>query len=169
MGNYEKLGELLKNIIDGNDNIINNIVMSHDTSIISMIVNTINLKDITVLIDENADLLETNVNELDFQRIVSNILRNSVEVLNGCGSIKISTYYSFSYFVLKIQNNGPKIPDKILNKIFDTGFTTKENKESNNGFGLAIVKELVESYNGKIQVSSTDEFTEFTIYLPTIK
>ncbi|NGT12625.1 ATP-binding protein, partial [Clostridium perfringens] len=66
-------------------------------------------------------------------------------------------------------NNGPEIPDKILNKIFDSGFTTKENKESNNGFGLAIVKELVESYNGKIQVSSTDEFTEFTIYLPTIK
>ena len=169
MGNYEKLGELLKNIIDGNDNIINNIVMSHDTSIISMIVNTINLKDITVLIDENADLLETNVNELDFQRIVSNILRNSVEALDGSGSIKISTYYSFNYFVLKIRNNGPKIPDKILNKIFDTGFTTKENKESSNGFGLAIVKELVESYNGKIQVSSTDEFTEFTIYLPTIK
>ncbi|MFH5936774.1 ATP-binding protein, partial [Clostridium perfringens] len=82
---------------------------------------------------------------------------------------KINTYYSFNYFVLKIQNNGPEIPDKILNKIFDSGFTTKENKESNNGFGLAIVKELVESYNGKIQVSSTDEFTEFTIYLPTIK
>ncbi|MGU8379015.1 sensor histidine kinase [Clostridium perfringens] len=169
MGNYEKLGELLKNIIDGNDNIINNIVISNDTSIISMIVNTINLKDITVFIDENADLLETNVNELDFQRIVSNILRNSVEALDGSGSIKINTYYSFNYFVLKIRNNGPKIPDKILNKIFDTGFTTKENKESNNGFGLAIVKELVESYNGKIQVSSTDEFTEFTIYLPTIK
>ena len=164
MGNYEKLGELLKNIIDGNDNIINNIVVSNDTSIISMIVNTINLKDITVFIDENADLLETNVNELDFQRIVSNILRNSIEALDGSGSIKINTYYSF-----KIQNNGPEIPDKILNKIFDSGFTTKENKESNNGFGLAIVKELVESYNGKIQVSSTDEFTEFTIYLPTIK
>ncbi|MDM0876393.1 sensor histidine kinase [Clostridium perfringens] len=169
MGNYEKLGELLKNIIDGNDNIINNIVVSNDTSIISMIVNTINLKDITVFIDENADLLETNVNELDFQRIVSNILRNSIEALDGSGSIKINTYYSFNYFVLKIQNNGPEIPDKILNKIFDSGFTTKENKESNNGFGLAIVKELVESYNGKIQVSSTDEFTEFTIYLPTIK
>ncbi|EJT5912964.1 ATP-binding protein [Clostridium perfringens] len=169
MGNYEKLGELLKNIIDGNDNIINNIVVSNDTSIISMIVNTINLKDITVFIDENADLLETNVNELDFQRIVSNILRNSIEALDGSGSIKINTYYSFNYFVLKIQNNGPEIPDKILNKIFDSGFTTKENKESNNGFGLTIVKELVESYNGKIQVSSTDEFTEFTIYLPTIK
>ena len=119
MGNYEKLGELLKNIIDGNDNIINNIVVSNDTSIISMIVNTINLKDITVFIDENADLLETNVNELDFQRIVSNILRNSIEALDGSGSIKINTYYSFNYFVLKIQNNGPEIPDKILNKIFD--------------------------------------------------
>ena len=71
--------------------------------------------------------------------------------------------------MLKIQNNGPKIPKKILDKIFDNGFTTKENKESNNGFGLAIVKELVESYNGKVQVSSTDKFTEFTIFLPTIK
>ncbi|MDM0471734.1 ATP-binding protein [Clostridium perfringens] len=169
MGNHDKLGELLKNIIDGHDNIVNNIVMSKDNSNISMIVNTINLKDITVFIDENADLLDTNVNELDFQRIVSNILRNSVEALHGSGSIKINTYYSFNYFVLKIQNNGPKIPKKILDKIFDNGFTTKENKESNNGFGLAIVKELVESYNGKIQVSSTDKFTEFTIFLPTIK
>lgn len=95
--------------------------------------------------------------------------RYFIQALDGSGSIKINTYYSFNYFVLKIQNNGPEIPDKILNKIFDSGFTTKENKESNNGFGLAIVKELVESYNGKIQVSSTDEFTEFTIYLPTIK
>ncbi|MBS5968564.1 MAG: ATP-binding protein [Clostridium perfringens] len=169
MGNYDKLGELLKNIIDGHDNIVNNIVMSKDNSNISMIVNTINLKDITVFIDENADLLDTNINELDFQRIVSNILRNSVEALHGSGSIKINTYYSFNYFVLKIQNNGPKIPKKILDKIFDNGFTTKENKESNNGFGLAIVKELVESYNGKVQVSSTDKFTEFTIFLPTIK
>lgn len=169
MGNYDKLGELLKNIINGNDNIINNIILSNDTSIISMIVNTINLKDITVLIDENADLLETNVNELDFQRIVSNLLRNSVEVLNGNGSIKVNTYYSFNYFVLKIQNNGPKIPNEILEKIFDTGFTTKENQENNNGFGLAIVKELVESYTGKIQVNSNDKLTEFIIYLPTIK
>ncbi|MHC9332834.1 ATP-binding protein, partial [Clostridium perfringens] len=76
------------------------------------------------------------------------------------------TYYSFNYFVLKFKNNGPEIPDKILYKIFDSGFTTKENKEINNGFGLAIVKELFESYYVKIQVSSTDEFTEFTIYLP---
>lgn len=166
MGNHEKLGELLKNIINGNDNILNNVIISDSTSIISMIVNTINLKDITVLIDENANISETNVNELDFQRIVSNILRNAVEVLNGNGLIKINTYYNFNYFVLKIQNNGPKIPSEMLDKIFTNGFTTKENKENNNGFGLAIVKELVESYDGKIVVNSNSKHTEFTIYLP---
>lgn len=169
MGNHEKLGELLKNIIDGNNNITNNIVISDSASIISMVVNTINLKDITVLIDENANLAETNVNEIDFQRIVSNILRNSVEVLDGNGLIKINTYYNFNYFVLKIQNNGPKIPNEILDKIFNNGFTTKANKENNNGFGLAIVKELVESYNGKIVVNSNSNNTEFTIYLPINK
>ncbi|HHD2753949.1 TPA: sensor histidine kinase [Clostridium perfringens] len=169
MGNHEKLGELLKSIIDGNNNIINNVIISDSTSIISMIVNTINLKDITVLIDENANISETNVNELDFQRIVSNILRNAVEVLNGNGLIKINTYYNFNYFVLKIQNNGPKIPSEILDKIFNNGFTTKENRENNNGFGLAIVKELVESYNGKIIVNSNNKHTEFIVHLPINK
>ena len=37
---------------------------------------------------------------------------------------------SLNSVVIKIQNNGPKIEDEIIDKIFDVGFTTKEN--SNN-------------------------------------
>jgi len=50
----------------------------------------------------------------------------------------------------------------LLN-IFKTGFTTKDNTEKGHGFGLSIVKELVEKYDGQISVASSKELTEFRI------
>ena len=46
------------------------------------------------------------------------------------------------------------------------GFTTKNNTDKSHGYGLSIVKELIESYSGKIYVKSTDTATEFKIILP---
>ena len=58
---------------------------------------------------------------------------------------------------------------KIIDKIFDVGFTTKNDKNKDHGFGLAIVKELVEKQGGKVTVSSNDSITEFTINIPLNK
>ena len=55
---------------------------------------------------------------------------------------------------------------KIITQIFKLGFTTKDNDEKSHGYGLSIVKDLVESHNGKIHVKSTDTETEFKIVLP---
>jgi sensor histidine kinase regulating citrate/malate metabolism len=46
------------------------------------------------------------------------------------------------------------------------GFTTKENSDKNHGYGLSIVKDLVERNSGKIYVKSTETATEFKIVLP---
>lgn len=54
MENYEKLGELLKGIIDGH-NISSQVkVVNSESSIIAQIINSTNLKDVDVLIEENA-------------------------------------------------------------------------------------------------------------------
>ncbi|WP_368076265.1 ATP-binding protein [uncultured Clostridium sp.] len=50
--------------------------------------------------------------------------------------------------------------------MFDTGFTTKENQNKENGFGLSITKEIIERNNGSISVKSNDSFTEFKIKFP---
>ena len=89
--------------------------------------------------------------------------------MNGRGVITIKTYYGFNKFIIDIKNNGPKIEENIINKIFEAGFSTKENKDKDNGFGLAIVKELIENYNGNISVSSSEEATSFIIKLPSKK
>lgn len=171
MKKYDRLGELLKNIIDGYNSVPTEIVVSDKESLLTDIVNSVDLKGINVFIDENADFSETSISELDLQRIISNIVKNSVTALGdkGLGLISITTFYSLNQLVIKIKNNGPKIEAEIIDKIFETGFTTKKNQNKNNGFGLPIVKELVESYNGRILVNSDDISTEFTINIPIKK
>ncbi len=153
MGNYEKLGQLLKGIIEGYDISSQVIVLSSEDSIISQVINSTNLMNVDVLIDEKANLEDTNINELDLQRILSNIVRNSVDALKGKGLLMIKSYYSLNHVVINIQNNGPQINENIIDKIFEQGFSTKENKDGDNGFGLYIVKELIEKNNGNINVT----------------
>ena len=166
MNDYEKLGKLLKDIINGQDISLEIKVLTSEDSIISRVINTTNLKEVNLLIDEKANLNETNIKEMDLQKIISNIVRNSVDVLNGKGLLMIKTYYSYNSIILLIQNNGPKINSNIIDKIFEQGFSTKKNNVGDNGFGLYIVKELVNKYNGSIIVESDDDKTSFIIKLP---
>lgn len=166
MEKYDKLSNSLKSIIDGHDNIVSEVEISNNDSIISMIVNGIKHKGINVFVDEQASLEDINVSEMEIQRVISNILNNSVTAMNEKGLITIRTYYSLNSVVIKIQNNGPKIEDEIIDKIFEVGFTTKENSNEEHGLGLAIVKEIVERNNGKVSVLSNDAITEFIIKMP---
>lgn len=166
MGKYDRLGESLKAIINGHDNIISEINIGNHDSIISMVVNSIKHKGINILVDDQASLEDTGMSEMEIQRVVSNVLRNSVTAMNEKGLITVRTYYGINNVFIKIQNNGPKIADEIIDKIFDVGFTTKENKHKEHGFGLAIVKEIVERHNGKVTVSSNESITEFIMKIP---
>ncbi|WP_411169981.1 sensor histidine kinase [Clostridium sp. MB05] len=166
MGNYEKLGELLKGIIAGNNISTQVKVLSSEDSIISQIVNAIDLKDVDVLIDEKAKLEDTNISEIEVQRVISNIVRNSVEALKGSGLLMIKSYYNYNHVVISVQNNGPQIDKKIIDRIFEQGFSTKKNKNGDNGFGLYIVKEILDKHNGSINVVSSRELTNFIIKIP---
>lgn len=166
MGNNEKLGELLKGIIEGHDISSQVKILSSEDSLIAQVVNTTDLKDVDILIDEKAKLEDANITELDLQRIISNIVRNSVEALNGKGLLMIKSYYSLNHIIISIQNNGPEIEKHMIDRIFEEGFSTKDNKNGDNGFGLYIVKEMIEKYNGIISVNSSEELTSFNIKLP---
>lgn len=166
MGKYDRLGKLLKDIIDGHNNITSDIKLINEDSIISMVVNSIDHRGINIIVDEQADLNETGISEVELQRVVHNILGNAITAIKSNGVINIQTYYGMNDAIIKIQNNGPKIEEDIIDKIFQLGFSTKDDKDNNHGFGLAIVKEIIESYYGKISVFSSEEFTEFVMRLP---
>ena len=164
MKKYDKLGDALKNIINDNSAISSEVdVINKPNSSIADIVYGIEHKGINIIINDEINFDDVNISEIDYQRVISNILRNAVTALNDKGIIEVTTYYAIRSVIVQIKNNGPKIDESIIDKIFDTGFTTKENQNKENGFGLSITKEIVEKNNGSISVKSNDSFTEFKI------
>lgn len=162
MNQYERLGSVLKDIINNNENISSNVkVLSNSESIISVIVNSIDSKDINIIVEEDAHLEDLKITEFEIQKVVSNIINNAITAMDGNGLIVVKTYKIFNQIYISIKNDGPKIDDRIINKIFNQGFTTKGTND--NGFGLAIVKEIVEINDGKIFVESNEDYTEFKI------
>ena len=65
---------------------------------------------------------------------------------------------------INISNNGDIIPKEIINNIFKEGFSTKGTH--GDGMGLTIVKEIVETFNGSIAVTSNEQKTCFEVILP---
>jgi two-component system, sensor histidine kinase and response regulator len=69
---------------------------------------------------------------------------------------------------ISVQDNGPGIPDSLLEKIFDAYFTTKPPGQGT-GLGLSIVRRLVLQAQGAIHVyTHAGEGTVFTVYLPLL-
>ena len=61
-----------------------------------------------------------------------------------------------THYLFKIKNTGPKIHEK--EQFFKLGYTTKSKETGEiRGQGLFIVKEVVNKYNGKITIESTEE------------
>lgn len=162
MEQYERLGGVLREVISGNNAISDNLkILPNSESIITVILNSLSIRDVNVIVEEEYDISKLGVSEYDLQKIISNIFNNAVTAMDGSGLIVIKIYKIFSNVYINIKNDGPKIDDEIINKIFEQGFTTK--KSSDNGFGLVIVKDLIEKNNGELTVSSNNEFTEFKI------
>ena len=167
MERFDDLKKALKDIINNNDSTPTAVeVNNNESSLFSLALKPAIDKGIHVIIEEKCDFRLIKMNEMEFYRVISNIVNNAIKAMNGKGIIIAKSYEHLGNAVIKIQNNGPKIEEHHLINIFKSGFTTKDNADKSHGYGLSIVKDLVESNNGKIYVKSTDAATEFKIVLP---
>jgi signal transduction histidine kinase len=68
---------------------------------------------------------------------------------------------------ISVRDNGPGIPEKILDKIFQPFFTTKPTGQGT-GLGLSLAYDIVKAHGGEIKVETKEgEGSEFIIQLPT--
>ncbi|UOG34340.1 sensor histidine kinase [Leptospira noguchii] len=108
-------------------------------------------------------LVICNPDELN--QVWTNLIQNSIQALKGKGKIGISVFPWNGYVVVEIEDNGPGIPIKIQDRIWDPFFTTKDQGEGT-GLGLGIVKGIVEKHKGKITLNSNPGKTVFRVELP---
>jgi signal transduction histidine kinase len=97
----------------------------------------------------------------DLFQIWSNILKNAIEALEntGGGAIHISAKKENSVVTVVIENNGPQIEQRIRDHIFERFKSTKG--KSNSGFGLHIVKQILDRNGWNVNVISDAERTAF--------
>lgn len=105
---------------------------------------------------------------LKIKQILSNILSNAIKYTID-GKVYFNVRHEDNYLIFKISDEGIGIPKDKLDEIFKP-FSRIDNNESlieGNGFGLFVVKGLIDLLNGEINVSSElGKGSEFIIKIP---
>lgn len=121
---------------------------------------------IEMIIDPKSDLsaLPNTINSDEVCSIIGNLIDNAIEELvkvnNGKLHIKINS--DTNKLKIIIKDNGPGINEKLREEIFKRGYTTKPGYR---GFGLSIVKKIVDGANGRIELRS-DNGTCWEVTIP---
>ena len=124
------------------------------------------MKNITfdVYIQDFIDNLIIEPNEMS--SVLLNIIDNAIDSLSTISKnnkyIKLFVYEDEFQYVISIKNNGPKIYN--TDAIFLEGYSTKDGTDR--GYGLYLVKNILDKYGYYIFANSDDFLTEFTILIP---
>ncbi len=99
-------------------------------------------------------------------RVITNLVKNAIQALGDAENPKIivSVEEEEEAVLVSVCDNGSGISEENKEKIFEPKFTTKS---SGMGLGLAMVKNIVETYNGSISfVSKQNKGTIFNVRFP---
>ncbi len=100
-----------------------------------------------------------SIDESRFSRVIINIVANALEAIQiiggkDTGNIWFHSYQKAEYIALIIGNDGPPIPDKSLNNIFESIFT--QGKKKGTGLGLASCKKIMKLHEGSIEARNLE-------------
>ena len=108
------------------------------------------------------------INSHLFNWVLENLIRNSLDALDGQGTISANILKDDHWVTLNLSDTGKGIPTSKFKQVFRPGFSTKQRGW---GLGLSLAKRIIEDYHkGKIFVknSKVNEGTTFTIQLPVV-
>ena len=118
-----------------------------------------------------ADVPPVYADKYDIERVVLNILTNSIKYTSDGGEIKIYVGFVYNDAYIKIFDNGIGIPEEDLSRIFERFYRVdkaRTREMGGTGVGLSIAKEILDKNGGSIDIKSTvGKGTEVVIRIPT--
>lgn len=177
-GESERLSQLIDNVLTYSkiesgvmnysfrcydlNNLVNEVIclMDYQLKIMKVKLNTaLSKESLLINTDKNA-----------FQSLLINLLSNAIKYSGDNKQIEVETCISDKFAVVSVHDNGIGIPEFDLKNIFDPYFRSDNqglNRTNGTGLGLAIVRQIMDSHNGKIEVSSTlDKGSTFKLFFP---
>jgi len=118
-----------------------------------------------------ADVPNVYADKEGIERVVLNILTNSIKYTPDGGNIKIYVGFVYNDAYIKVIDNGLGIPEGDLNRIFERFYRVdkaRTRQMGGTGLGLSIAKEILDKNNGSIDIKSEKgKGTEVVIRIPT--
>jgi len=124
---------------------------------------------IALTVDTEGGRLPVRLNGEDLTRVMVNLVKNAAEAMPAGGKILLSLREMPQqagmpqYLRLTIDDSGPGIPAKTLDKVFEAGFSTHSMPAKSDGWpaarrglGLSITRSIIEAAGGRIFAANCD-------------
>jgi len=123
-------------------------------------------------IDFSIDCIENNMeiyaDEKQISQILVNLCKNAIQSMHETTLPKLSIQAGITsdhQKFISVKDNGPGIPEALINEIFVPFFTTKK---EGTGIGLSLSKQIMHLHQGRLTVhSKPHQETVFTLYFRT--
>lgn len=110
------------------------------------------------------------IDKLKIQQVIDNLVANAIRYNRPNGSMSITVTHDDKNMTISVADTGIGIPEKDLKRIFTKFFRATNavlNETSGSGLGLYVVKKYVDSWKGKVSISSQEGIgTTITISMP---
>jgi signal transduction histidine kinase len=119
--------------------------------------------DVELALEEQPVIV--TVNKTRIEQILVNLIVNAADAIGASGGkLMLAAHTAAGRVIVEVSDTGRGIDPDVLPRIFESFYTTKP---EGTGLGLPVVKEIVESYGGTLEVTSTSGIgTTFRFDLP---
>jgi PAS domain S-box-containing protein len=124
--------------------------------VVELLHGELNSRRVSVRTELSRDLQQTSADRVQLQQVVLNLIMNAGEAMSampdGSRMLKIiSERGQPDEVIIAVEDSGPGVDPKNVDRIFDAFFTTKP---QGMGMGLAICRSIVESHGGRLWTSA---------------
>ena len=124
--------------------------------------------DVAINLKLDPSIPEIEADDVRLRQLVHNLIKNSLETLEGKGWIRLETSRleksGRHWIEFTVEDSGQGIADEVAQNLFDPYVTTKT---SGSGLGLAIVQKIADEHGGSVRVSRARQGgARFSVLLP---
>ena len=172
IGQIDRLEFLLKEIVDFIKPRPPSLIKQNIEDIVQEVLETFkegflyfSKKEIEIRLVTTPSISPVAVDRDQFQQILYNLLKNSVDAIQLKGIITLKTSEEAEHVILSVEDDGCGMDEYVCKHAYDAFFTTKATKGT--GLGLSIVKNIMDAHKALIEIRSAPmQGTAFILKFP---
>jgi C4-dicarboxylate-specific signal transduction histidine kinase len=137
----------------------------HLTDTVTLMSGKATHKRVSVELTVDADLPPVAASVAELNQVWLHLLDNAIDAVAPSGRVVVDARRDKDRVIVRVIDDGPGIPDELRERVFEPFFTTKDVGEGR-GLGLDVVRSVVRSHRGTVELASVPGRTEFRVGLP---